>query len=68
MVPSQESEPRLTPNQLIVQLGVLIEEVAPPRYDRQSGADQPISAEEWDILNERWHMLYVMNKPRGEST
>jgi hypothetical protein len=55
----------MTPNQLMVQFAVLVEEVAPPRYDKRSGNDQPISVEEWDALNERWRMLYLLNRPKG---
>jgi hypothetical protein len=43
---------------------VLIEEVAPPVYDRQSGNDQPISRAQWLALRERFLTLVAMNMPR----
>lgn len=56
----------MTPSALIRNMAALIEEVVDAKYDRASGDQQPVTAQEWDILNERWHMLYVMNKPRIE--
>ena len=54
----------MTPNALMRALIVLIEEVAPPVYDRQSGNDQPISRAQWLALRERFLTLVAMNMPR----
>lgn len=54
----------MTPNSLARVLILLIEEIAPPHYDRGSGCDQPISRDQWLELNARWQTLFAMNCPR----
>ena len=56
----------MTPNKLLQNVAVLIEEVATPQYDRDTGDEQPITAEQWDVLDERFRMIVLMNKPRSD--
>lgn len=57
----------MTPNKLLQNVAVLIEEVATPQYDRDTGDEQPITAEQWNTLDERWRMIVLMNRPRPEA-
>lgn len=53
----------MTPSQLLRAVAALIEEVAHKGYD-EHGDEQPISAEQWEVLRERFSVMVLMNKPR----
>jgi hypothetical protein len=57
----------VTPNELYIAMAMLIEEVAGPKYDRRLGTDQPIAQAQWDELDRRWRMIYLMNRSRETS-
>ena len=54
----------VTPSTLIRALAALIEEVAHKGFD-EHGDEQPITVDQWNRLNERWEMIFLMNKSRA---
>ena len=54
----------MTPNELLTEFVVLLEETCHPRYDRVSGACEPITPEQFDILSERFLLLCAKTRPR----
>jgi hypothetical protein len=60
----QDERARVTPNQLLTEFVVLLETVCHPRYDRVSGACEPITPHQWDVLSERFLLLCAKTRPR----
>ena len=54
----------MTPDQLLTEFVVLLETVCHPHYDRVSGACEPITAEQWDVLSDRFLQLCAKNRVR----
>ena len=54
----------MTGDQLIVELASIVETTCYPRFDRESGAQEPISNEEWDIVSDKVLRLCEKNKLR----
>lgn len=57
----------MTGDQLITELASIVETTCYPRFD-QLGNQEPISAEEWDLVADKVLMLCARNKPRTETT
>jgi hypothetical protein len=54
----------MTPDELLRAFSVLLEETCHPRYDRVSGACEPITPEQWDVLSDRFLQLCAKVRPR----
>ena len=52
----------MKPDELQIEFASLVEQVCYPLYDRESGNQEPISAEQWDILSDRFLKLCAKNK------
>ena len=58
----------MTPDQLMREVGVIIEECASGTRDRVSGDMQPLTREELTEIRLRVQVLIAMNMPRVEAT
>jgi hypothetical protein len=54
----------MTGDQLITELASIVETTCYPRFDRDTGVQEPITAEEWDIVADKVLMLCAKNKVR----
>jgi hypothetical protein len=54
----------VNPDQLIEALVIIIEESAPRRYHRDTGAIEPLTAAEIDTISDRILALCAKNRPR----
>jgi hypothetical protein len=54
----------MTGDMLIIELAHIVETTAYPRFNRDSGVQEPITPEQWDILSDKFLALCAKNKPR----
>jgi hypothetical protein len=57
----------LTGDQLIIELAHIVETTAYPRFNRESGVQEPITPEQWDTISDRILALCAKNRPREVS-
>jgi hypothetical protein len=57
----------VTGEMLLVELAHIVETTAYPRFNRESGVQEPISAQDWDVLRDKFLALCAKNRPREAS-
>lgn len=57
----------MTPDSLLQNIAVIIEECCESHYDRDNGLREPITRDEWLAIRARIETLVAMNLPREAS-
>ena len=54
----------MKPDRFLTEVAMLIARTCYPLFDRETGNQDPISAEQWDQLSEQLNLLYIKNRPK----
>lgn len=54
----------MTPDALLQNIAVIIEECCESHYDRENGHREPVTRSEWLAIRDRVNTLIAMNMPR----
>jgi hypothetical protein len=57
----------VTGEMLLVELAHIVETTAYPRFNRDSGVQEPVTPAQWDVLREKFLALCAKNRPREAS-
>lgn len=54
----------MTGEKVIIELVSIVEQTCYPNFDRDYGTQEPVTAEQWDILSDKLMQFCAKNKPR----
>lgn len=54
----------MKPDEFLTEVAMLTARTCYPLYDRETGNQDPISAEQWDQISEGINLIYIKNRPK----
>jgi hypothetical protein len=61
-----KEEQRMTADEFLIEIRVLVEQTCYPPFERGSGTQPPLTNEQWDTISDRVMLLAARNKVRSE--